>query len=295
MDSRRFRPDEGLQLLRGWYPQSAMKNGTTLDSALRRAVDDIFTGKRVLITGGTKGMGEAISARLASAGATVLVGARSEPEAKLPERVSFVSADVGTAAGASALAERALDDLGGVDIIIHNVGASFSKPGGVFALNDEDWELALATNFLPAVRLDRALVPGMVERGSGVVIHVSSVQWRRPHKSSPAYAASKAALTNYSKSLANEVAPYGVRVNVVTPGFIETEGAHQRIERTAKDANTDVDTARKEVVESIGGIPFGRPGRPEEVAELVAFLASERASYLVGAEFVIDGGTTQQI
>jgi NAD(P)-dependent dehydrogenase (short-subunit alcohol dehydrogenase family) len=111
----------------------------------------------------------------------------------------------------------------------------------------------------------------------------------------PAYAASKTALTDYSKSLANEVAPHGVRVNVVTPGFIETDGAHRRIERTAKDANTDIDTARKGVVESIGGIPFGRPGRPEEVAELVAFLASERASYLVGAEFVIDGGTTQQI
>jgi len=251
----------------------------TNDRMQHEAGDDSFAGKRVLVTGGTKGVGEAIAARLARAGATVLVTARSEPGGRLPERVSFVRADVGTATGASALAERALGDLGGVDVLVHNVGASFSKPGGVFALGDEDWDLALATNFFPAVRLNRALVPSMVERGTGAVIHVSSVQWRRPHNSSPAYAASKAALTNYSKSLANEVAPHGVRVNVITPGFIETAGARARIERTAREANTDGETAG----------PARRGRRARRVSRVRLRIV------LVGAEFVIDGGTTQQI
>ena len=135
----------------------------------------------------------------------------------------------------------------------------------------------------------------MLERGAGAIVHIGSVQWRKPHESSPAYAAAKAALFNYSKALANEVAPRGVRVNCVTPGFIETSGARARIERTAAQMATDSDTARKAVIESVGGIPLGRPGRPEEVAEAVAFLASDRASYLSGAEIVVDGGATRTI
>jgi NAD(P)-dependent dehydrogenase (short-subunit alcohol dehydrogenase family) len=257
--------------------------------------DSEFAGKRVLVTGGTRGIGAAISARLAAAGATVFATARSAPTESTPLGVSFLQADVATADGVSEVARLLLEEGRGVDILIHNVGASFSKPGGVLALSDADWERTLSTNLLSAVRLDRALLPAMLARKSGVIIHTSSVVWRQPEVSAPAYGAAKAALTNYSKALANEVGPQGVRANVVTPGFIETSGAKARIERTAAEKGTDLDAARQAVIAALGGIPLGRPGRPEEVAELVAFLASDRASYLSGTELVIDGGTLPTI
>ena len=110
-----------------------------------------------------------------------------------------------------------------------------------------------------------------------------------------AYAAAKAALTTYSKRLSNEVGPKGVRVNTVAPGFIETSAAQALIERLSKQAGTDMQTAREELMKSLGGIPIGRPGLPEEVAELVAFLVSDSALSINGGEYVIDGGTVPAV
>lgn len=136
----------------------------------------------------------------------------------------------------------------------------------------------------------------MLEQNSGVIIHISSIQRTLPlYEATLAYAAAKAALTNYSKGLSNQVTPNGVRVNAVAPGFIETKAAERLIQRLAEKSGTDLDTARKELIGSLGGIPMGRPGRPEEVAELVAFLVSDRASYISGTEYVIDGGTIPTI
>lgn len=250
-----------------------------------------FAGKRVLVTGGTKGMGEAIAKRFARAGATIVTTARSVPPAA-PDSKLFIQADLSTAEGTDKVVREVLARLGGVDILINNVGGSTAPGGGFAALADEDWYLALNGNLLCAVRLDRGLLPGMLERGSGVIIHISSIQRSLPlYQATLAYAAAKAALTNYSKGLSKEVGPKGVRVNSVAPGFIETTAAEALIDRLAASAGTDRDTAVQGLMDSLGGIPIGRPGRPEEVAELVAFLASDRAPSIHGSEYVIDGGT----
>jgi NAD(P)-dependent dehydrogenase (short-subunit alcohol dehydrogenase family) len=249
-----------------------------------------FTGKKALVTGGTKGMGQAIVSRLATAGATVMTTARSIPEpVEHPEL--FVAADLATPEGAETVIRAVQERLGGVDILIHCVGGSNTLPGGALALSDEDWQLALNWNLLSAVRLDRGLLPGMVEKGKGVIVHLSSIQRTLPlYETTLAYAAAKAALTNYSKGLSNQFSPMGVRVNTVSPGFIQTGAADAMIERIATETGGR-ESALEQLMQSLGGIPLGRPGLPEEVAELVAFLVSDRAGSINGSEYVIDGGT----
>jgi NAD(P)-dependent dehydrogenase (short-subunit alcohol dehydrogenase family) len=254
-----------------------------------------FSGKRILVTGGTQGMGEAITRRLAAAGATIGTTARSElPAGQSPDL--FVRADLSTADGVASVIRSVLDAFGGLDVLINNVGGSAAPSGGFAALTDEEWYRELDTNLLSAVRLDRAFLPGMLKQGSGVVVHISSIQRRLPlFEATLAYAAAKAALTTYSKGLAKEVGPKGIRVNTVSPGFIETDAAHRLILRLAEQRGVDEGTARQGLMDSLGGIPIGRPGRPEEVAELVAFLISDRAASIHGSEYVIDGGTVPTV
>src|SRR5213594_4397899 len=221
-----------------------------------------FAGKRALVTGGTKGMGAAIVRRLAAAGAMVATTARSS----LPEGQTvklFIQADVSTPEGVGKVAREVRDRLGGLDILVNNVGGSSAPSGGVLALTDDDWRRAIDTNLLAAVGLDRAFLPGMLKQGSGVIIHISSIQRRLPlFEATLAYAAAKAALTTYSKGLSKEVGPRGVRVNTVAPGYIETTAAHGLVVRLAEKAGTDEDTARQGLMDSLGGIPIGRPAGP---------------------------------
>lgn len=253
-----------------------------------------LAGKRALITGGTKGAGAATAALFRELGAQVLNSARSRPDG-LPAEL-FVAADLTTDDGAAALAHAAGERLGGVDIVVHMLGGSSAPAGGYAALTEAEWQRELAQNLLPAVRLDRRLVPAMVARGSGVVVHVSSIQRLLPlPESTIGYAAAKAALSAYSKGLSKEVAPRGVRVVRVSPGWIETEAAMRLAERLAEKAGTDYEGGKKLIMDGLGGIPLGRPARPDEVANLIAFLASDRAGAITGSEHLIDGGTVPTV
>ncbi|MDN3561064.1 SDR family oxidoreductase [Vreelandella neptunia] len=249
-----------------------------------------LNGRRVLITGGSKGVGAAVVALFREEGAQVLTAARTRP-ADLPDEL-FVAADLTTAEGCATVADAVSDRLGGVDIMVHVLGGSSAPGGGFAALGEEEWQRELDINLFPAVRLDRALLPSMLAQGDGVIIHVTSIQRELPlPESTTAYAAAKAALSTYSKSLSKEVSPKGVRVVRVSPGWIETEAAVALAERIAQEAGTDYAGGKQIIMNSLGGIPIGRPSKPAEVANLIGFLASPLAATITGTEYVIDGGT----
>lgn len=252
-------------------------------------------GQRAVVTGGSKGVGGAVVAALAGAGARIITSARSRPDT-LPDGVEFVAADLTTAEGCRVFASAVNDRLGGADILINVLGGSSSPGGGFAALDDDTWQREIDLNLLAAVRLDRALVPDMVKRGNGVVIHVTSIQHQLPlPESTTAYAAAKGALATYSKALSKEVTPQGVRVVRVSPGWVETTAAVALAERLAVDAGTDYEGGKKIIMDSLGGIPLGRPAKPEEVADLILFLVSPRAAAITGTEYVIDGGTVPTV
>lgn len=251
-------------------------------------------GKRVLITSGTKGAGAATVALFRQLGARVLTCARHQPDAAVD--ALFVTADLSTASGCAVLATAVQEQLGGVDIIVHMLGGSSSPAGGFAALSDALWQQELDLNLFPALRLDRLLLPSMLNSGKGVIIHVSSIQRKMPlPESTTAYAAAKAALSTYSKSLSKELSPRGVRVLSVAPGWIETEAAVRFAQRLAQQEGGDYAQGKQIIMDSLGGIPLGRPAQPEEVANLIAFLASDRAASITGAEYVIDGGTVPTV
>jgi NAD(P)-dependent dehydrogenase (short-subunit alcohol dehydrogenase family) len=253
-----------------------------------------FAGKRVLVSGGTKGLGRATVDRFLAGGAQVITAARGAVEPI--DGVAFVEADLTTAAGGEALARAALERLGGIDILAHVIGGSSSPGGGFVALTDEQWLAELNLNLLATVRLDRLLVPQMIARGAGAVVHVTSIQSVLPlPDSTTAYAAAKGALRTYSKALSRELGPKGVRVNVVSPGWIMTEASVDFLKRLQAANGGTIEEARQSVLDSLGGIPIGRAAEPHEVADLIAYLASDRAAAIHGAQFTIDGGTVQTV
>jgi len=248
-------------------------------------------GARILVTGGTKGIGAAVVKTLVELGAKVITTARAIPDTA-SEGVHYIASDIRTAAGCINVATQVCDRFGGVDILINVVGGSSTPAGGFAVLDDEIWQEELNLNLMSAVRLDRALLPKMIEQGTGVIVHVTSIQHQLPlPESTTAYAAAKAALSTYSKSLSKEVSPKGIRVVRVSPGWTETEAAVALAERLAEQASTDYEGGKQIIMDALGGIPLGRPAKPKEVADLIAFVVSPRAAAITGTEFVIDGGT----
>lgn len=249
-----------------------------------------LTGKVALVTGGTKGIGRAIADGLAASGATVIVSARSVPAEDFPYH--FIAADLTKSADNESLAAQITANFGRIDVLINNVGGTSAPAGGYSVLTEQDWENDLQLNLLAAIKLDKALVPSMIDRKSGVVIHISSINGKMPlYDSNFTYGVTKAALNNYSKALANEVAQHGVRVVTVSPGMVKTSAMEAFLDGYGATIGKNQDETSQLIMDNLGGVPMNRLAQPEEIAHLVCFLASPKASYITGANYVIDGGT----
>jgi NAD(P)-dependent dehydrogenase (short-subunit alcohol dehydrogenase family) len=261
-----------------------------------------FQGKIAMVTGGAGGIGGPTSLLLARAGASVIIVDRAIDQgrtvaASITEaggEAEAVDCDLTSTAAIATLVEYIAGRFGRVDILVNNLGGSIIS-GAALTIPDEKWLEVFDVNLFAAVRLDRGIVPLMIKQRAGAVVHVASLSGRLAQDMILPYNYAKAALRMYSKGLANQIAIHGVRVNCISPGFIETQGAAGLIDRVAMRDEIDRDSARAKVMSSVGRIPLGRPGRPQEVAELIAFLASEKASYMVGVECLVDGGALPTI
>ncbi|WP_326565267.1 oxidoreductase [Amycolatopsis rhabdoformis] len=249
-------------------------------------------GKTALVTGASRGIGLAVTRALVEEGVRVVAAARNVDGELKELPVETVAVDLGTPDGAARVVEDAVARVGGIDILVNNVGAVRPRPDGFASVTDEDWLATFNLDFLSGMRTTRAALPSLIER-TGAIVTVCSVNATLPDPLVIDYSAAKAACLSFFKSLSKEVGPRGVRVNTVSPGPVAT----------------DLWLGKGGVAETVGGAVGAEPGsvaaqaaagsvtgrftRPEEVADLVTFLASDRAGNLTGADLIIDGGLTQ--
>ncbi|MGI9649689.1 SDR family oxidoreductase [Chryseobacterium sp. RLHN22] len=251
---------------------------------------DSLKGKIALVTGGTKGIGKAIADKLSASGTLVVITARNDVKENSGNH-HFIAADLTQADSAEKIANEILGKYGRIDIIVNNAGANSSPGGGFSTLQDEDWFRDWELNFMSVVRMNKALLPAMLERQEGVIINISTGAAKLPiWEMTMSYSSAKAALNVYSKALANEVGSKGIRVNTVSPGVVKTPLMNEFIENIAKQSGTSFEDSFQNIIDTVG-VPLGRMAEPEEVANIVAFLASSEAQYITGTNISVDGGS----
>lgn len=240
-----------------------------------------LTGRRALITGGTRGIGAAIAQRFLDVGAKVVVAART-PNNDIPKGATFVAGDASTNEGVQAIATKAIAALGGLDILVNNAGGASAFLEGSSTISDQAWQDSIALNLFAAIRLTNAVLPALRASKAAAVVNISSAAATMPFGPFAHYGAAKAALNYYSRTLAMELAPSGIRVNLVSPGVIATPGSEEFAKSTPGFSADDW----------VQNIPLGRIGATEDIAEMVALLVSERGKFLTGANYPVDGGMT---
>jgi NAD(P)-dependent dehydrogenase (short-subunit alcohol dehydrogenase family) len=247
--------------------------------------------KVAVVTGANKGIGLAITEALAAEGAHVVAGSRSTQNLDALDRVTAVAVDLQAADGPASLVHRALDEHGRLDVLVNNVGAVRIRTDGFLATSDEEFEWALSMNFFTTLRAIRAALEPMLAQGSGSIVNIASVNsFFQPDAATIDYGAAKAAVVNLSKSLSQEFGPKGIRVNCVSPGQVSTDlwlGEHGVAQTIANATGSDADAIREAATATIATRRFSTP---QEVATLVAMLASDRTANVTGANYVIDGG-----
>jgi NAD(P)-dependent dehydrogenase (short-subunit alcohol dehydrogenase family) len=258
-----------------------------------------LTGKVAIVTGASRGIGLAVTRTLVEEGAQVVAGARSVTGdlASLAEAGSVhpVPVDLTTEEGPSRLVDAAVTTYGGLDVLVNNVGGAHPRPGGFLSVTDAEWTASLAVNLLAAVRTTRLALPHLLEREAATIVSTCSVNAVLPDPLVIDYSAAKAALASFSKSLSKELGPRGVRVNTVSPGPVATDlwlGEDGVARTLARAGGGDPDAI---AAQAASGSVTGRFSTPQEVADLVVFLASGRAGNTTGADFVIDGGLVQTL
>jgi NAD(P)-dependent dehydrogenase (short-subunit alcohol dehydrogenase family) len=250
--------------------------------------------KIAVVTGASKGIGLAITKALVREGARVVAGARGVESLQGMAGVTAVALDLAAPDGPGRLVGRALEEHGRVDVLVNNVGAVRMRLQGFLGTSDEEFAWAMQVNFFSALRAARAVLAPMLKQGAGSIVNIASVNsFFEPDAGVIDYGAAKAALLNVSKSLAQEFGPRGIRVNCISPGPVSTDlwlGPSGVAHTVAKATGVDPETARKNVLASIGGLATGRLTTPEEVATLTLMLSSPLTANVTGSNYVIDGG-----